>query len=167
MVSSMSSRVTWDHLRRFRALSRGEQWLFVRAMLLLPLLSASLRVAGFGRTQRALQRFLPALASKDLPSAELGLRVAATARILHSAVQHGIARHTCLERSLALWWLLGRQGIAAELRMGARKTEEHFEAHAWVEHSGAVLNDPGELHQHYAAFDASFPTCPTSTPEAR
>ena len=40
-----------------------------------------------------------------------------------------------------LWWLLRRRGIAAELRIGARKEFERFEAHAWVEVDSAVLND--------------------------
>jgi len=63
----------------------------------------------------------------------------------------------CLEQSLALWWLLGRQGIASSVRIGTRKSEEKFEAHAWVECDGAALNEPEEAHKHYAAFGEEFP----------
>ena len=59
----------------------------------------------------------------------------------------------CLEQSLVLWWLLRRRGIAAELRIGARKEFERFEAHAWVEVDSAVLNDATAEHQHFVPFD--------------
>jgi Transglutaminase-like superfamily len=62
----------------------------------------------------------------------------------------------CLEQSLMLWWLLRRRGIAAELRIGARKEFERFEAHAWVEVNSAVLNDASAEHQHFVPFDGSI-----------
>jgi hypothetical protein len=62
-----------------------------------------------------------------------------------------------LEQSLALWWLLGRQGIESSVRIGTRKSGDKFEAHAWVECDGVALNEEGEPHKHYAAFDETFP----------
>jgi len=56
--------------------------------------------------------------------------------------------------------LLGRQGISSHLRIGIRKENEKFEAHAWVERHGAALNEPDEHHHHYAAFDAAFSALP-------
>jgi len=70
---------------------------------------------------------------------------------------------TCLEKSLAPWWLLARQGIPSSLRIGTRKADGQFEAHAWIEYEGAALNELDEPHRHYAAFDAEFPPLP---PEA-
>lgn len=55
---------------------------------------------------------------------------------------------------MTLWWLLRREGVDPELRIGARKESGKFEAHAWVELDGQVLNDGAEVHQHYARFDA-------------
>jgi hypothetical protein len=52
-----------------------------------------------------------------------------------------------------LWWLLRRRGIATELRIGARKEFERFEAHAWVEVDAEVLNDASAEHQHFVPFD--------------
>jgi len=52
-----------------------------------------------------------------------------------------------------LWWLLRRRGIAAELRIGARKEFDRFEAHAWVEADSAVLNDATAEHRHFVPFD--------------
>jgi hypothetical protein len=59
---------------------------------------------------------------------------------------------TCLERSLALWWLLIRQGVATQFRIGVRKDGEKFAAHAWVERNGVALGEPEASHLHYRAF---------------
>jgi hypothetical protein len=55
---------------------------------------------------------------------------------------------------MTLWWMLRREGVEGELHIGARKQGTRFEAHAWVELDGQVLNDGEEVHQHYARFDS-------------
>jgi hypothetical protein len=153
----------WKRFRRFSALERPAQRLFLRAMVLLPLVALSLRGRGFQATQASLKLFLsdahpehdPALASKD---------AAVTAHMVNAADRHGLVHPSCLAKSLTLWWLLARQGIPSHLRIGIRKEEEKFEAHAWVECDGAALNEPDEHHQHYAAFDAAFSSLPPEEP---
>jgi hypothetical protein len=76
--------------------------------------------------------------------------------MVNSADRHALSHPSCLAKSLTLWWLLGRQGIESHLRIGIRKVGEKFEAHAWVERDGAAVNEPGEHHRHYAAFDGSL-----------
>jgi hypothetical protein len=49
----------------------------------------------------------------------------------------------CLARSLVLTRLLARRGIQGKLVIGARADPE-FLAHAWVEHDGIPVLDPGE-----------------------
>jgi hypothetical protein len=49
----------------------------------------------------------------------------------------------CLARSLVLTRLLADRGIEAKLVIGAR-TQPEFLAHAWVEHAGDPVLDPGE-----------------------
>ncbi|MHB8242950.1 MAG: lasso peptide biosynthesis B2 protein [Solirubrobacteraceae bacterium] len=49
----------------------------------------------------------------------------------------------CLARSLVLTRLLARRGIQAKLVIGARAKPE-FLAHAWVEHGGDAVLDPGD-----------------------
>jgi hypothetical protein len=44
------------------------------------------------------------------------------------------------------------------LHIGARKSQGRFEAHAWVEWDGHVLNDSSDVHKHYARFDAPIVT---------
>ena len=76
--------------------------------------------------------------------------------MMNAADRHGLVHPSCLVKSLTLWWLLGRQGIGSELRVGVRKEGRNLEAHAWVEREGIALNEPEERHHHYAAFDAAL-----------
>jgi hypothetical protein len=145
----------WERLRRFSALGRTARGLFLRAAALLPLISLSLRLRGFRKTQASLQKYLSTSSKEDdfsVPS-----RVGLTVRMVRAAVRHSIGHPSCLEESLALWWLLGRQGIASELRIGVRKHVEKFEAHAWVERKGVAVNEPESLHEHYAALSSTPP----------
>jgi hypothetical protein len=83
-----------------------------------------------------------------------------TCRMVKAAARHGIVRPSCLVESLALWYLLQRQGILARLRIGVRKLPEKFEAHAWVEYEGVALDQAEDVHEHYAAFDDGFSDLP-------
>jgi hypothetical protein len=53
---------------------------------------------------------------------------------------------TCLKKSLILLRLLRKRGIAAELRLGVRKVDDDFSAHAWIECAGRTLLDGGTAH---------------------
>ena len=96
-------------------------------------------------------------------SATLG-SAQAIARFEQSAARHLFLRTNCLEQSLVVCWLLHRRGIPAALRIGARKQEGRFEAHAWVELNGIVLNRDQGQHLHFAAFDRSTLPMETETP---
>ena len=143
----------WERLRRFSALEGQARRTLVRAMLLLPVVSQSLKWRGFAATQESLQRRKPS-ADKFGDSGKQNLDV--TVRMVKAAVRHSFGHPSCLEESLTLWWLLARQGISSEVRIGVRKEAEKFEAHAWVERDGVALNEPEGKHQHYAAFEAEF-----------
>ncbi len=149
----------WEALQRFNKLEPAARGLFLRAAALMPLISLSLRMRGFRATQLSLQKSLPNALHEildSLPQAN-GPSVGLTVRMVRSAAYRSLGNATCLEKSLALWWLLGRQGIASSVRIGARKIGDKFEAHAWVECDGVALNEPQEAHRHYAAFDEGFP----------
>src|SRR6201997_2051406 len=121
----------WARLRRFSALPGPAKGLFLRAVVLLAVLTVSLRVRGFGRTQRLLQKFIkPRKNSPPAASVEL---CALTSRMVLAAARNSPIPSTCLERSLSLWWLLARQNIATEFRIGVMKDGEKFAAHAWLE----------------------------------
>jgi hypothetical protein len=149
----------WEKLRRFSALEREAQKLFLRTMALLPAVALSLRWRGFRATQSTLQKSL----SNKIPEIDPGLvnkRLALTAHMVNAADRYGLVHPSCLAKSLALWWLLGRQGIPSQLRIGISKENEKFEAHAWVERDGTAVNEPEERHHHYDAFDAAFSSQP-------
>lgn len=80
--------------------------------------------------------------------------------MVKAAGHYGVLHPTCLVESLTLCYLLQRQGVSADLRIGVRKMSDEFEAHAWVEYAGAALNQPDEQHRHYAAFDRGFSNLP-------
>lgn len=138
------------------AVPRG---IFLRAAAVLPLISVSLKIRGFGATQKFLLRSLPIVRQtsqkKSIHSFDALDRTELTCRMVNAAIRHVWRASTCLEKSLALWWLLGRQGIASQLRIGARKLNNEFEAHAWVERNGVAINEAQQEHRHYAAFDAA------------
>jgi hypothetical protein len=133
-------------------LNGPERGLLLRALALLPAISIGLRLAGFRRMQKVLARWLPEGAS-GVPPTDLTPPAHRIARLVVVAGRKGIFRANCLEQSLTLWWLLRRRGFEAELRIGARKRDEIFEAHAWVELEGAVLNDEEGVTSEYARFE--------------
>jgi len=149
----------WEKLRRFSALDASAQKMFLRALVMLPVLSLSLKALGFQSTKTALC-ILVSNPDLGLAPEVVKARIALAAHMVNSAGRHGIVRASCLAKSLTLWCLLGRQGIASQLRIGIRKEHGGFSAHAWVEREGAALNEPDDQHRHYAAFDEAFATLP-------
>ncbi len=160
----MASSV-WREFERYRRLDPEARKLFKRAAVLLPQIAVSLRIRGFKKTKDALQKKL--LRSHPLQPLENERAVEAvewTCRMVRAAAHHGLLRPTCLVESLALWYLLQKQGISCNLRIGVRKASKKFEAHAWVEYAGTALNQTEEHHQHYAAFDSAFADLPGEQP---
>jgi len=155
----------WERLRRFKALDPESRNLFLRALVLVPLISVSLKLRGFRATQTALhhrlasgsQRFPEGASRGNLSSTTTAAeRSRLTARMVNAVTRHFWRGSTCLEKSLALWWLLARQGIASHLRIGARKIDGKFEAHAWIDRHGVAVGEPEDVHQHYAVFDEAL-----------
>lgn len=66
---------------------------------------------------------------------------------------------TCLKQSLVWCLFRKRRGLSAELRIGVRKRDGLFTAHAWVEdESGNVLTDPHDGFSSLALPRAQNPT---------
>ena len=151
----------WEPVQRYRTLDPESRRIFWRALILLPMVRASLRLRGYNRTYVSLQKKLHQ--EVGLPSGS-AKEVEKTSRMVRVALRYSPARFTCLEQSLTLWYLLRKQGVATQLRIGVRKMDGKFEAHAWVEHEGVALQQPGEIHRHYAAFDREFSDVPAERP---
>lgn len=119
----------------FLRLTREEQRLVVRALLWLPLISLGLRLFGYGRVQG----FLARKDAEPRSMTDAAARARSAARLVAAAARRSPTRPTCLPTALTLQWLLRRQGIATDLRLGVRRREGKIEAHAWVEHQGEPL----------------------------
>lgn len=108
-------------------------------------------LAAYTQSRRALRRapietVVASLRSQS-PAAEPGANSLTEARRLGRAVgrllSHVPGDTRCLIRSLVLTRLLASRGIEAKLVIGARTTPK-FLAHAWVEHGGKPVLDPGD-----------------------
>ena len=138
--------------RKFRRLPAEEWAVFLAALALLPAVRVGLRAFGLRRVQAVLGRRLQ---SGRLAESEGVLRRAQrTAHLVAVAARY--AGGTCLARSIVLSCLLERQGVPAELRIGVRKGENGFEAHAWVEAAGLSINEGQDARESYAPFDRNF-----------
>jgi hypothetical protein len=84
-----------------------------------------------------------------------GRRVVANAacRMTEAASRHGVLRGNCLSKSMVLWRLLRRHGLKATLHVGGQKTSASFEAHAWVELEGRILNDSDGIRESFVPFE--------------
>lgn len=119
-------------VRRFLALSPDERRLLVYAVILLPLVRASLALSSYRRTAMwlaALMSALPARSGSGERTSHAGVVEFAVA----TAARRGLVRASCLPRGLVVWALLRRDGVDATLRFGVRRHLGRFEAHAWVE----------------------------------
>jgi hypothetical protein len=120
---------------------------FIDAALALTAIKIMLLTIGFARALRLLNWRLHDRATPiepDLLSLESAARTIVAAAVLMPG------RIECLEQSLALWYLLRRRGVGAELAFGMRQYP--FGAHAWVTYKGEPLNEDREALRHYVAF---------------
>ncbi len=123
-------------IRTFTRLPSADRCLLVKISLLLIIIAVGLRVLPF----RIFQRLIA--------------RVTAVPRVAESADDHSInrlvwatkttgryvPRATCLAQAIALKVLLARRGYLTQLRIGVTRDETRtFQAHAWLEHEGAVI----------------------------
>jgi hypothetical protein len=141
---------------QFLALSSQERLLFLQGVVLLPLTALGLCCLGLNRWGTGLNGLARWSRDKAQGSKRLALhideQVMRTQQILQLATRHGLYAGNCLSRSLTLWWLLRRQGIESDLRIGVRRVAGCFGAHAWVEYQGSPVNESRAVYQHYAVF---------------
>ena len=111
-----------------------------------------MRLLGLRRTHGWMRRRVGVQADPDGDSHAI-VDVRATARMVALAVRAMPYRVTCLRASLVLWWLLARRGVPSRLVIGVCKPETGFEAHAWVEWGGLVLNDHDRVRERFVPVD--------------
>ena len=127
--------------RKFQKLTAPQRKWLVHAWFLLPLVWGSLWLFGFKRTRSFLaDRKGARTALQPQQAVAQGLE---TARVVGIAAARHLHHPKCLPQSLVVWYLLARQGITTELKIGARKNAGKLEAHAWVECRGIPLQGSG------------------------
>jgi hypothetical protein len=126
--------------------------LVVRCILVIAWLKVLLRVRGFPDT----------LAWIRSRTERLAVTTAAEIEVVR-AVEYGVAtaaalfpgRALCLEQSLALYYILRCDGVAARFRQGVQA--HPFAAHAWIEYRAVVINDVVEHVQRYTPMPDQLP----------
>jgi hypothetical protein len=140
-------------LDRWRALPADERRLLLGLALLLPAIWGALRCLGVRRTYRLLSGTVASAGVESTVSLAVQASAMRLGQLLDIASRHGPYRATCLRQSLALWWLLRRRGLPAELRIGVAKVDAQMQAHAWVELAGRVINDRATVADDYAVYE--------------
>jgi Transglutaminase-like superfamily len=134
-------------------MSWGDRWIVAQALVLLPAIALSLALVGLPTTQRYLAQLSSRIKAKANPPIAEAMQVA---RAVNQAADNSPLWGNCLKRSLTLWFLLRRRGIASDLCIGVQMQEGKFKAHAWVEYGGQVINDHPAIHQQFMAFEKPF-----------
>lgn len=142
------TRARW--LRRWRALPVSARLLLLTMLVLLPLLSASLKILGYGRTKSLLDRITGlraghAAVPADFAAGEQWVRLAAIAG------RRSLIRTTCLRQSLLVYTLLRARRLRPLLKIGVRRQGTLPDMHAWVELDGIALGQATLMH---VAFEA-------------
>jgi len=136
-------------LRAFLKLNGNERAVVLGSAAALLCTWTGLRIFGFLGWKNTMLR----LSQKTSPAARMSLGKAKALASLTTATARRLFLSTsCLEQSLVIWFLLRRRSTPAVLRFGGRKQGDRFEAHAWVECEGVVLNDDGAVRQNFVPF---------------
>ncbi len=140
-----------SQLNSYLDLPRPERAFLLQAGLPLIAVAAMLRLGGLDTSLRLLRRRLPPPLPVEpipLPRIDEARRMAELIKI---AARRLPVNATCLRQSVLIWWLLRRQRLPATLRLGVARTQG-FQAHAWVEIDGTVVNDSGDVARRFAVL---------------
>jgi hypothetical protein len=150
-------RLSVKHIRKYLQLSPVERKFFLRALWILPLITGALRLLSFERCKALLIRHASshAVKSSGTPKPDLA-EARLAARMIGIAAAMGICPAHCLQRSLALWLMMQKEGICTDVFFGVWKGGSGVIAHAWVELAGVVLNDDQDVRDNYVAIRSVF-----------
>lgn len=144
-IAERSGATQWS------ARTRSDRQLLPLALATLPAWWLALRVLGL----RQCLAWLDAHRRRREPGVATGSaldRARQLGLVVDVASAHAPGPVTCLSRSLLLVWLLGREGIDAELRIGVRMSGGALAAHAWVEACGVPVNDARGVAREFVPF---------------
>ena len=92
--------------------------------------------------------------SKDLKNGNSSVETAKNiSRFVKSASIRFPLKITCLKESLTIWFLLRLLKINSDIQLGVSKTEDEFNAHAWVECQNEIINDTYSHIKNFKKFN--------------
>jgi hypothetical protein len=126
-------------------------WLTLVSAVLAVAISVGFHVVGVARTQRYVRAW--ASGRKIRPWTAGPRDLIGSARRAQRAVGRNIGiQGTCLARSMTLWAMLLRFGLATDLRLGMRKRSGSMEGHAWLEYEGVPINESRDVIRTYDVY---------------
>lgn len=147
-------------LAKLRALSGAERRRLAFSFAATRLVAAGLALFGYRRTHAALSRWPGPRVTRFSSEAGAAARARSIARIVAIASGRGPVRATCLRRSLVVWWLLRREGIDSQVKVGVQRGPEGLDAHAWVEFLGLPLGEANDVADRFHPFAKDFAAPP-------
>lgn len=138
-------------LQRWRALTIGDRSRLLGLLLLLPMVSTSLKLFGYRRSLALAERLSRHRSPRSASGADLE-RAETLARLAAIAGRRGMVQATCLRQALAVYLLLRRRGLAPALKLGVDRQGSQPDMHAWVELDGQAL---GQTEVRHASFEAT------------
>ena len=137
-------------LRAALTFSPHDCWIFTQAWVALLLTDWALRLLPFPRIRDAAARVADRRAAQTEDAASIIRR---TQKVVNIAARNHLYPMSCLRRALVLQRLLGRRGIATELRFGVQKeagATSALHAHAWLAYNGVIIGEPQTIEARYA-----------------
>jgi hypothetical protein len=116
------------------------------ALAALAAVDIAVRTGGIARALALADRVSAPPSGRAADDGIIGL----TAHRVATAAAFYPRRARCLEQSLALFILLRRIGVAADLKLGAQTLP--FYAHAWIEVDGRPINESAGRLEQLVAF---------------
>ena len=144
-----------DKIKKYKACSPLERRALVHAFVLLPLVKVSLVFRGFRRTHKMLSILNSAkneIPEGSIPAGNMTDQGQSLARVVEIAGQNLPFEIKCLPISMVTQLLLRRRGIPGDLRIGVKRFEDDFEAHAWVELDGHPLRQRADQKNQFSPF---------------
>jgi len=124
----------------------------LRCILAIFALKTSLKIRGYAWTLAWIRRHVANVpVVRDVDAA----LITASEWAVAMAAAFYPGRAQCLERSLVLYYLLRRQGIAVRYCHGAQPYP--LVSHAWIEYQGHVINDVPERVNQFSRFPDQLP----------
>ena len=142
-------------IKRFITASPIERRALIQSLFLLPAVKVSLAFSGFRRTLGRLSTL--GVSQCKVPKASLpiegivnhGQVVAKMVEVAANILPFEIK---CLPISMVTWLLLQRRGVSSELRIGVKRFDDDFEAHAWIEVAGFPLHQRTDQSSQFTPF---------------